>query len=695
MVIVTRSPIRNCTQTMPKANKYLIIKINHSHAGFFAYVNFVLNQLLYAERNNLQPVVYFGPESGDGPNAFYDPRHGGNTWDYWFEAVGVLTYAELSARIDDPDDALTPGDILSLDTKQLWKLHCNEPESVFPYPHSMHAETYHLDTEWYTKQRNKAQRVVNQYIRVKPHVQAKVDTFVVDFFGAGPVLGIHMRGTDKGTAKSHPELMRVIPPEEYFSHIDEYTKTHGPCRIFVATDQAQFVGRMRERYGSRVLCYEAIRAEGIRNPFEKEDGNGYRKGEDVLIDCLLLSRCNFLLKCTSAVGEFALYFNPQLECKDLNHLQSPLSNFRQLRIRMKRWFYLKYLAMRPGIRRWHSWREKLKNVGYGLFEALRWGNSESSSLYNELSCRSGFGDRLTDLWAALTIARLREPEASVAVYWEEAGKSYAGFQADYSTKLFGIKGAKFISKRPLGSSRRKSSYSTTEMCEECILPIGSNRQQIILRSEKNWGGNCPDRLFKDLDFYKLDPRMGRDKLAETYAAVARATHPSQEVASAIPVDISERIGFHVRLTDKLVGEDTSIDMSADTWRSIEARGMQRIEACVENGLKLFICSEDREYCDRILSKVASLGGDAVVAPSIDPNNYSAGFSALVDFFALSRCKAIVQMTKYSTFSIAACLVGDVPIVNLDDEESDVSNKINIWRNVLRLGDGGLPGGNST
>ena len=55
----------------PNRDKFLVITINHSHAGFFAYVNFALNQLIYAERHGFRPVVYFGRHSGDGPNAFY------------------------------------------------------------------------------------------------------------------------------------------------------------------------------------------------------------------------------------------------------------------------------------------------------------------------------------------------------------------------------------------------------------------------------------------------------------------------------------------------------------------------------------------------------------------------------------------------------------------------------------------------
>ena len=38
----------------------------------------------------------------------------------------------------------------------------------------------------------------------------------------------------------------------------------------------------------------------------------------LIILCRLLARCSELLKCTSAVGEFAVYFNPELRCTDMN-----------------------------------------------------------------------------------------------------------------------------------------------------------------------------------------------------------------------------------------------------------------------------------------------------------------------------------------------------------------------------------------
>ena len=59
---------------------------------------------------------------------------------------------------------------------------------------------------------------------------------------------------------------------------------------------------------------------GNLNTFQKAEGDAYKKGEEALVDCLLLSRCDFLLKCTSHLSESSMYFNPKLECIDMNYV---------------------------------------------------------------------------------------------------------------------------------------------------------------------------------------------------------------------------------------------------------------------------------------------------------------------------------------------------------------------------------------
>ena len=102
--------------------------------------------------------------------------------------------------------------------------------------------------------------------------------------------------------------------------MDAFLAAHPSAKIFLATDQRQYVDQVKERYPQQLFSYDAIRSENKTNVFQVNDGRNYKKGEDALIDCLLLSRCRYLLKSTSHLSETAVYFNPSMEVKDLNYL---------------------------------------------------------------------------------------------------------------------------------------------------------------------------------------------------------------------------------------------------------------------------------------------------------------------------------------------------------------------------------------
>ena len=163
--------------------------------------------------------------------------------------------------------------------------------------------------------------LVEKYIQVKPHVLAIVDAFENESMQGCRMLGVHMRGTDKGAAIASDETNRKVGPAAYYEEIDQYIAKHDDCRIFVATDQEQYLEAMTERYPERVLSRDAQRSNDDLNTFQKAEGDAYKKGEEALIDCLLLSRCDFLLKCTSHLSESSMYFNPKLECIDMNYVK--------------------------------------------------------------------------------------------------------------------------------------------------------------------------------------------------------------------------------------------------------------------------------------------------------------------------------------------------------------------------------------
>jgi hypothetical protein len=304
---------------------FLIITINHHNAGFFAYLTFVFNQLIYCEKHNYYPVVYFGRRAGPaGINAYYDPRYGGNMWDYYFEPVAGLTYDDVRSMIRNGQSKLKKEDVLELNVEELKYLHIREPDSVYAFPYGIYYSVPKDDVEWYKAQRARANRLIKKYIRIKKHIQDEIADFYQRHMKDAFIIGAHVRGTDKNTpgyadAGRNPGTMRIIEPVSYFDRIDPLLKQHRECKILVATDQVQYLDSFRSRYGDRIISYDSLRSKSRRNVFQKYDFCGYRKGKDVLIESQLLSRCQYFLKCSSAVGEAALWFNPKLDYTDMNY----------------------------------------------------------------------------------------------------------------------------------------------------------------------------------------------------------------------------------------------------------------------------------------------------------------------------------------------------------------------------------------
>lgn len=139
----------------------------------------------------------------------------------------------------------------------------------------------------------------------------KVEAFWSEWIRPQTTLGVHIRGTDFAYAEP-------TAPKSYFDAISHHLAANKikNYRIFLATDQVQFVDMFRNRYGDRVLTYDCLRSISDAVPFKFSTESPYRRGEDVLIDILLLSRTDFIFKGAAAAGEYALWFNPRLRCHD-------------------------------------------------------------------------------------------------------------------------------------------------------------------------------------------------------------------------------------------------------------------------------------------------------------------------------------------------------------------------------------------
>jgi len=248
--------------------------IKSSNAGFFS--NFRGTIYTFHKCNELGITPYVQWVGG----LYSDPNKGSNWWEYYFEQIG---------DINDKD-----------------KIHLSH------------------DMSWNRQEitRERSNKLIKQYVKIKPHIKDKINGFWSENFNpTNNVLGIHLRLTDKFNCTSHgePATGRPISVEEYIKHANIYIEKNDNVKIFLATDSIDDIKKMEEAFGDRLVYRkDVIRSSGTRSVHHGMKGDNYKKGEDVLIDCLLLSKCNFLFKGISNVAVCTLFFNNELEHFNLN-----------------------------------------------------------------------------------------------------------------------------------------------------------------------------------------------------------------------------------------------------------------------------------------------------------------------------------------------------------------------------------------
>ncbi len=162
--------------------------------------------------------------------------------------------------------------------------------------------------------RKEAHEVIKKYFKIKPGIEEKVNEFTATHFQNFYIIGIHFRGTDKKA-----EAPRV-PYELVYSKILEATKNRNDdFRIFVASDEENFVSYIEEKFPNKTIYVESsIRSTNGQPVHLNRTKNGFKVGEDALIDSLLLSKTNFLFRTSSNLSRWSTYFNPDLPVFELS-----------------------------------------------------------------------------------------------------------------------------------------------------------------------------------------------------------------------------------------------------------------------------------------------------------------------------------------------------------------------------------------
>ena len=188
------------------------------NAGMFSVFFDVLNLLQSYEMGIFQGIKvdfqYTGP--------YYDSKCGGNWWEYYFEPISL----------SDPKDGnviVTLGDRPYIDP------------AVIEFANS----------------REENHAIIKRHIRIKPHIQNKIDDFIRTHFQNNCFLiGVHYRGTDK---ISETAILKYAPlVSELNSQIEQLAGAE--YKIFAAADETPFIDFLESQFPGRVCSTSAHRS---------------------------------------------------------------------------------------------------------------------------------------------------------------------------------------------------------------------------------------------------------------------------------------------------------------------------------------------------------------------------------------------------------------------------------------------------
>ena len=114
-----------------------------------------------------------------------------------------------------------------------------------------------------------------------------------------------MRGTDKGGGR------RKVPPNEYFPYMKKFLEYFPNGKIFLATDDANYFEELKKEK----IPFQAqmnVTRSGSRKAVFDMKVNKFKIGTEILLEILLLSKCDWLLHGASSVAETAIGINLDL-----------------------------------------------------------------------------------------------------------------------------------------------------------------------------------------------------------------------------------------------------------------------------------------------------------------------------------------------------------------------------------------------
>ena len=259
--------------------------ISPRNGGFFCNFNCVLSNIdRYLGKDGITGAEVVWRTQADITHFMYGRTEDGNVWLHFFYQL----------QFDDlPADRIVVAGFPEHDVFRItW---------IDAYA------TYRLGIGW----RRKYHALFNKFIKIRPFLVDRADTLFRAGMAGRFCVGVHYRNPLHAR-----ECLRPIPPPEVFvARARRLLPAGRPAAIVLASDFEPAVDAFRAAFGDALVVQpEVTRAASLSQDqlHHAAAHPGLALGEQVLVDCLLLARCDVLLHVTSNVATAAAYINPKL-----------------------------------------------------------------------------------------------------------------------------------------------------------------------------------------------------------------------------------------------------------------------------------------------------------------------------------------------------------------------------------------------
>jgi hypothetical protein len=151
-----------------------------------------------------------------------------------------------------------------------------------------------------------------EYFNISNDVLKGVELYERKFIGK--TLGIHYRGTDKlGSEAEYISIDNVL------NNIINFLNSNTYNTIFIISDEEIFITKILETISNKEynLVFTDSKKSKDNNPIHLKNCN-INDAKNALIDSLLLSKCNYVIKTSSCLSDWVKIWNPDIEVYNLN-----------------------------------------------------------------------------------------------------------------------------------------------------------------------------------------------------------------------------------------------------------------------------------------------------------------------------------------------------------------------------------------